>query len=99
MRYHVLACDYDDTLATRGKVDEHTVKTLERVSRSGRKLLLVTGRELDDLLTVFPHADLFDLVVAENGGLLYDPGQRTREPLADAPPAEFVERLRERGVT
>ncbi|MGN9787393.1 HAD-IIB family hydrolase [Nonomuraea sp. ZG12] len=99
MRYHVLACDYDDTLATLGKVDEHTVKTLERVSRSGRKLLLVTGRELDDLLTVFPHADLFDLVVAENGGLLYDPGQRTRDPLADAPPAEFVERLRAQGVT
>jgi HAD superfamily hydrolase (TIGR01484 family) len=99
MRYHVLACDYDDTLATLGKVDEHTVKTLERVSRSGRKLLLVTGRELDDLLAVFPHADLFDLVVAENGGLLYDPGQRTRDPLADAPPAEFVERLRAQGVT
>ncbi len=99
MRYHVLACDYDDTLATRGEVDEHTVKTLERVSRSGRKLLLVTGRELDDLLTVFPHADLFDLIVAENGGLLYDPGQRTREPLADAPPAELVERLRAEGVT
>ncbi|GGP03804.1 HAD-IIB family hydrolase [Nonomuraea glycinis] len=99
MRYHVLACDYDDTLATLGQVDEHTVKTLERVSRSGRKLLLVTGRELDDLLTVFPHTDLFDLVVAENGGLLYDPGQRTREPLADAPPAELVERLRAQGAT
>ncbi len=99
MRYHVLACDYDDTLATLGQVDEHTVKTLERVSRSGRKLLLVTGRELDDLLTVFPHTDLFDLVVAENGGLLYDPGQRSRDPLADAPPAELVERLRAQGAT
>ncbi|WP_336207401.1 HAD-IIB family hydrolase [Nonomuraea sp. LPB2021202275-12-8] len=99
MRYHVLACDYDDTLALHGKVHEHTVKTLERVSRSGRKLLLVTGRELDDLLTVFPHADLFDLVVAENGGLLYDPGQRTREPLAAPPSAELVERLREQEVT
>ncbi|WP_049560773.1 HAD-IIB family hydrolase [Nonomuraea sp. SBT364] len=99
MRYHVLACDYDDTLATRGRVHEHTVRVLERVSRSGRKLLLVTGRELDDLLSVFPHADLFDLVVAENGGLLYDPGERTREPLAEAPPAELVDRLRAAGVT
>ncbi|MFD2357481.1 HAD hydrolase family protein [Nonomuraea ferruginea] len=99
MRYHVLACDYDDTLARHGEVAEHTIKTLERVSRSGRKLLLVTGRELDDLLTVFPHADLFDLVVAENGALLYDPGQRSGEPLADPPPPEFAERLRGEGVT
>ena len=89
MRYHVLACDYDDTLATLGQVDEHTVKTLERVSRSGRKLLLVTGRELDDLLTVFPHTDLFDLVVAENGGAALRPrGSAAGTPLADAPPAE-----------
>ncbi|MFG1945993.1 HAD-IIB family hydrolase [Nonomuraea sp. NPDC048826] len=99
MRYHVLACDYDDTLARHGEVAEHTIKMLERVSRSGRKLLLVTGRELDDLLSVFPHADLFDLVVAENGALLYDPGQRTRDPLAQAPPAGFAERLRAQGVT
>uniref|UniRef100_UPI0013B3824C HAD-IIB family hydrolase n=1 Tax=Nonomuraea lactucae TaxID=2249762 RepID=UPI0013B3824C len=99
MRYHVLACDYDDTLATRGTVADETVKALERVSRSGRRLLLVTGRELDDLLRVFPHADLFDLVVAENGALLYDPAQRTRDALAGAPPEEFVERLRRQAVT
>jgi hydroxymethylpyrimidine pyrophosphatase-like HAD family hydrolase len=29
--------------------------------------VLVTGRELDDLQTVFPHFDLFARVVAENG--------------------------------
>ncbi|MEV4218967.1 HAD-IIB family hydrolase [Nonomuraea sp. NPDC049725] len=99
MRYHVLACDYDDTLARHGRVHEHTVRVLERVSRSGRKLLLVTGRELDDLLSVFPHADLFDLVVAENGGLLYDPGRRSAEALAEAPPPELADRLRAAGVT
>jgi HAD superfamily hydrolase (TIGR01484 family) len=99
MRYHVLACDYDDTLATSGAVADETVKALERVSRSGRRLMLVTGRELDDLLRVFPHTDLFDLVVAENGALLYEPAQRTRDPLAGAPPEELVERLRRQGVT
>ncbi|MFG3441391.1 HAD-IIB family hydrolase [Nonomuraea sp. NPDC047897] len=99
MRYHVLACDFDDTLATHGTVTDDTVKALERVSRSGRRLLLVTGRELDDLLAVFPHADLFDLVVAENGALVYDPGERTRDALAEPPPEEFVERLRGQGVT
>jgi hydroxymethylpyrimidine pyrophosphatase-like HAD family hydrolase len=98
MRYNVLACDYDETLARRGQVAEETIKALERLSRAGIKLLLVTGRELDDLLAVFPHPGLFDLVVAENGGLLYDPHQRTVDALADPPPADLVERLRREGV-
>ena len=42
----------------------------ERLVDSGRKLLLVTGRKLDDLLKVLPQVELFDQVVAENGGLL-----------------------------
>ena len=43
---------------------------LERLVDSGRKLLLVTGRKLDDLLKVLPQVELFDQVAAENGGLL-----------------------------
>jgi hydroxymethylpyrimidine pyrophosphatase-like HAD family hydrolase len=46
------------------------VAGLERLVDSGRKLLLVTGRKLDDLLKVLPQVELFDQVVAENGGLL-----------------------------
>ncbi|MEV0380911.1 HAD hydrolase family protein [Nonomuraea sp. NPDC050643] len=99
MRYNVLACDYDETLAELGHVPEESIEALERLSRSGVKLLLVTGRELDDLLSVFPHPGLFDLVVTENGGLLYDPAQRTSDALADPPPGELVDRLREEGVT
>jgi hydroxymethylpyrimidine pyrophosphatase-like HAD family hydrolase len=53
-----------------GQVDEATVAGLERVADSGRKLLLVTGRKLDDLLKVLPQVELFDQVAAENGGLL-----------------------------
>jgi hydroxymethylpyrimidine pyrophosphatase-like HAD family hydrolase/energy-coupling factor transporter ATP-binding protein EcfA2 len=99
MRYHVLACDYDETLARDGQVPDATIQALERLSRAGIKLLLVTGRELEDLLAVFPHPGLFDLIVAENGGLLYDPHQRTTDALADPPPAELAERLRGEGVS
>ena len=59
---------------------------------------MVTGRELPDLQSVFAHLDVFDLIVAENGALLYDPRTDTRTPLAPAPPPRFVEALRERGV-
>ena len=76
-----LASDYDGTLAHDGAVDRVTVEALERLKRSGRKLLLVTGRELPDLVAVCPRLDLFDRVAAENGALLYDPATRQERPL------------------
>src|SRR2546425_8249586 len=97
MRYMALACDYDGTLALDGQVDAETVAALERVRDSGRKLLLVTGRELDDLLTVFPHAHLFDRIVAENGALLYAPATGTERRLWGSPPQAFVQALRAGG--
>jgi HAD superfamily hydrolase (TIGR01484 family) len=91
MRYLALACDYDGTLAIHGQVDNNTIAALERVLASGRKLLLVTGRQLDDLLKVFPRVDLFERVVAENGALLYRPQTREQKVLSESPPAELIE--------
>ena len=71
MRFRVVAADYDGTLANDGRVAKNTLETLACVQESGRKLVLVTGRELESLQSVFPELGLFDLVVAENGALLY----------------------------
>jgi HAD superfamily hydrolase (TIGR01484 family) len=98
MRYHALACDYDGTLALDGRVNEHTVAALERLRDSGRRLILVTGRELEDLLGVFPHVHLFERVVAENGALLYRPATREITLLGEAPAEELITALRQRGV-
>jgi HAD superfamily hydrolase (TIGR01484 family) len=98
MRYLAVACDYDGTLATHGSVDSKTIAVLERVASSGRKLLLVTGRELDDLVKVFPQLHLFDRVVAENGALLYRPENREEKTLGEHPPQAFVDALRKRNV-
>ena len=49
------ACDYDGTVAHDGQLDEETVAEQVRLADIGRKLLLVTGRELGDLLEV-PHS-------------------------------------------
>ena len=98
MRYLALALDYDGTLATDGLVPEQTVAALERVVASGRKLLLVTGRVLPDLLEIFPSLDLFERVVAENGALLYRPATKELRVLAPAPSEKFVDALRRRGV-
>ena len=73
MRYLALAVDYDGTLAHHGTVSPNTVEALKQLAATGRKLILVTGRELEELLGVFAEIDLFDRVVAENGALLYRP--------------------------
>jgi HAD superfamily hydrolase (TIGR01484 family) len=99
VRYRTLACDYDGTLAHHGRVDDSTVTALERLRVSGRKLILVTGRQLDDLVRAFPPVHLFERVVAENGGFLYDPGTREGRPLAEAPMPEFVRELERLGVS
>ncbi len=98
MRYLALAADYDGTLATNGLVPERTVAALERLVASGRKLILVTGRVLPDLLEIFPRLDLCERVVAENGALLYRPASKELEVLAPAPSTVFVDELRRRGV-
>jgi hydroxymethylpyrimidine pyrophosphatase-like HAD family hydrolase len=99
VRWHALAADYDGTLAYRGRVEDATLDALRRLRHSGRRLLLVTGRELASLFGTFAHAELFDLVVAENGGLLYEPATGRERALADPPPPRLVEALRARGVS
>jgi hypothetical protein len=98
MRYRVLATDYDGTLAHDGHVDEPILDSLKKLRDSGRKLILVTGRELDDLQSVFGALDLFECVVAENGALLYWPATKQETPLAEAPPEAFIQSLRHHGV-
>jgi hydroxymethylpyrimidine pyrophosphatase-like HAD family hydrolase len=99
MRYLALACDYDGTLGHHGRVGDATLEALERLRASGRKLIMVTGRELEDLMSVFPHARLFDRIVAENGGVIYDPASREIQSLAAPPPPEFVQELERRNIT
>ena len=96
--WRALATDYDGTLAEGGRVPVETLAALGRWKASGRLLILVTGRQLDDLLGVFPHAGLCDLVVAENGALLYAPAAQSVRSLAPPPPQELVRELRRRGV-
>jgi len=98
VRYLALATDYDGTLAEQGRVRPETVAAIERLRRSGRRALLVTGRELEDLKSVFDRLDLFDRVIAENGALLYRPQTREEVVLAEPPPAELANLLRKRGV-
>src|SRR5258705_11592479 len=94
-----LATDYDGTIAHHGVVDAPTIEALERFKQTGRRLILVTGRDLPDLKRVFAHLRLFDRVVAENGALLYDPVTEKERSVAPPPLPAFVAELRRRDVS
>jgi HAD superfamily hydrolase (TIGR01484 family) len=98
MYFMALATDYDGTLAHDGIVSKKTLAALERFKKSGRKLILVTGRELPDLKRVFPDVGLFDKVVAENGALIYTPASEEQRTISAAPDPKFVANLKKQGV-
>lgn len=95
MNFVALATDYDGTLAEDGVVAPQTLEALERFKKAGKRLFLVTGRELPDLRCAF---DLFDAVVAENGAVLLLPGTGEERKLAPSPLPALVDALRARKV-
>ncbi len=98
MRYCAIALDFDGTIAHDSVVPAHVVDGLRRLKATGRTLLLVTGRELPELLAIFPEIGIFDRVVAENGAVLYRPASGEAQDLGDPPPPALVALLRQRGV-
>jgi len=98
MRYSVLAGDYDGTLAHDGVISAPTIAALDRFRRSGRFLLIVTGRELADLQNVCPVLDKFEWVVAENGALLYRPADNFSKLLCVPASPRLAQKLAEAGV-
>jgi hydroxymethylpyrimidine pyrophosphatase-like HAD family hydrolase len=98
VNYVALASDYDGTLAHDGAVTAAVIEAMERLRHSGRKLILVTGRELPDLQQVFPRLDLLEHAVVENGAVVYNPQTREKRVLAAPPPQRFINKLRDRGV-
>lgn len=101
MQYQALATDYDGTLAHDSHVADETLVALGRLKESGRKLILVTGREMEELESVFPEFRICDAIVAENGALLWWPGengQSREEVLGEPIPPAFLKEIASRGV-
>lgn len=96
--FRLLACDYDGTLTTQDTIDLKTEQALITAKRAGLLLGLVTGREFADLLQVCPQFKLFDLIVAENGAVLYWPDRDEIEDLGSPPPSSFIQALTHRNL-
>lgn len=95
MRYRVFITDFDGTLADQGRVAMATWTRIADYRRQGGRVILATGRQLDDLLEVFPLAGSLDAVVAEDGAVVHWVESGEIHFLAEPPPAEAVRWLRQ----
>lgn len=69
--FRAIAIDYDGTLTSGGRPIAQVLAALSDLRAAGCRLVLVTGRILDELRGEFPDcADHFDLMVVENGALV-----------------------------
>jgi hydroxymethylpyrimidine pyrophosphatase-like HAD family hydrolase len=98
LQCRALATDYDGTLAHDGHVDGDTLAALQRLKDSGRRLILVTGRQIPELESVFPEYTICDAIVAENGGLIVWPAQARQEVLGEPVPETFLQEIMHRDV-
>lgn len=99
VRYRAFCTDFDGTLAEEGVVRPEATAALSRLRARDYRLVLATGRIVEDLLATFPDSELFDRIVAENGAVAFSPGPApTERVLARRPPPELADALRARGV-
>jgi hydroxymethylpyrimidine pyrophosphatase-like HAD family hydrolase len=92
-----LATDGDGTLLRDGRMGRQVVAALRRWRQAGKKVLLITG-ETPEQLCDFPHLELYDRVVAENGALLLHCGNHRERKLAKPPPQRLINALKKAGL-
>jgi len=96
--WKALACDYDGTLASEDRIGAEALAALREARAAGLRLILVTGRTFFELLRVCEPVDLFDAVVAENGGVLYFPTIGVLRDHAPPPPSRLLAELDAQGI-
>ena len=94
MKLSAFALDYDGTIAVDGVLDADVRDAIAVARRQGIMAILVTGRRLVDLRRVAGDLTCFDVVVAENGGVLDFPVTGRHVVLGHRPYPAFVDGLR-----
>ena len=98
MHITVVATDFDGTIAQDEQIDPDVARVLRRLRAAGTLTVLVSGRPFEFLHTLQDRTQAFDLIVAENGAVLYNP--RTDEislPFGEVP-TDLIDALARLGV-
>ena len=83
-KIEAIASDYDRTLTDESLViSENAVISLKSARKDGITVFLVSGRKLPFLESVNKDRDFVDMIVAENGAVVYDPRDGTKILLGD----------------
>jgi hydroxymethylpyrimidine pyrophosphatase-like HAD family hydrolase len=98
MKFCVLALDYDGTIARGDRAEPSVVDAIAVARRRGVKVLLVTGRILEELRRVAGDLRFVDAVVAENGAVVHFPHSGQTTTLAPPVDQAFTARLAELGI-
>lgn len=98
MKLSVLALDFDGTIARDDRLDPSVRDAIAEARRRGVKVMIVTGRILDDLKRVAGDLNFVDGVVAENGAIVHFPDGGLTTPLAPPLPPSFAASLQKRGI-
>jgi hypothetical protein len=98
MKLAAIAADYDGTIAVDGALDPAVREAIGAARDQGIAVILVTGRRLADLRRVAGDLDCFDVVVAENGGVIEFPASGRHVVLSHPPNRAFTDELERRGV-
>ena len=98
MHISVIATDFDGTIAKGDQLAPQAADALRRWREPGRSVVLASGRSFDFLRDLQKREKVFDLIVAENGAVLYNP--RTDEmhlPFGEVP-GDLLDMLDKAGV-
>jgi hydroxymethylpyrimidine pyrophosphatase-like HAD family hydrolase len=98
MKLAAIALDFDGTIAVNDVFDPGVRAAVGDVRRLGIYVLLVTGRRVPDLMRVAGDLSCFDVVVGENGAVLYFPANDRHVRLGRPPSAAVIGELRRRGI-
>lgn len=88
MHISVIATDFDGTISAGDRLAPDAGRALRRWREAGRFTVLVSGRPFEFLHDLQDREQVFDLIVAENGAVLYDPQtDEMRLPFGQVPRA------------
>ena len=78
-KIEAIVCDYDRTLTDESLVlSENAVTSLEGARKNGIKVFIASGRRLPFLVDVNGRRSFADVLIAENGAVIYDPADGTK---------------------
>ncbi|WP_370674586.1 HAD family hydrolase [Pleomorphomonas sp. PLEO] len=90
----VLAADYDGTIAEHGRMSAATEAALRSLRGIGFRLILVSGRRLENIRQICGVLELFDAVILENGAVTFCPATDTEQLIAPPLDERFVDDIK-----